>query len=361
LGLFLPDSRLTWLDFDDDELYRHWTKKVSSIVLGLPSVKTARGMHVIGRLEDKVTKVHCLREFGFKGEIRGGNNIVTVPPSKHPRCDHFYSWVNHLPKEDSELPLVSLTDLLPFDGIGFKLTRAINHPKQVPSQCHAKRCVVAFPIVWEIDDSDMVDRIVEDCLPSGLGTRRACLRSVMWRLKRLKEVWSKQELKDVAKKYVARAGSRTRDKSGKETLSCLQWLHDNFDATSGLLEKAVGALPTTELVQVPNVGKYKSSKLRVARLATLCSLMHSLSEDPVWFLSCRDAARIIELKDHSQANDYLKSLERIGLIECVDQGTPGKAVGGLAASFVWLGGLKETKNDIQESISSRVDDLAVAH
>ena len=363
LGLLLTGNPFSWLDIDEESLYQHWQRKVSPIIRTLPTVQTSRGRHVICRLAEPIAKAHNLRNFGFEGEVRGGNCLVVVPPSEHRSCDLYYKWVYPLPENDSDLPIISLEELLPFDRVGSRLSLSLSRPERLASSGTVSTADSAKPNVYPISVCETIDDIILSCLPTAKGTRRIYLCEMMRRMKRLKKEWSKSALQEVAKKYVSKAHSYTRDKSGKETLDCLVCLHDHFDEEAGLVSRAVGALPTTELVQVPKMYSYACSQLRVARLATFCSLMQSLTTETVWWLSCRDVARIIGPRSPSKANSYLKSLEHAGLLECVDRGTPGKVVGGHAASYIWLGAptkVIENDND-QESIQSSIGNIGVAY
>ena len=283
-----------------------------------------------------------------------------VPPSKHRSSERSYVWVKPLPLNDSDLPLVSLEDLLPFESIGSRLARFLARVETTTQKCQATTTRTAKPNVYVFHEAETIDAIIRDCAPTSIGTRRQCLLELIRRLKKIKPDWSKSEFHEISQKYVANAKGRTRDHSGKETFNSLVWLYDNFESGSGLLEFAESALLTSELVQVPKIFRQNRSQLKACKLATLCRIMHNLSENAVWFLSCRDAARIIGTKSPKHASSYLHALSQVGLIECIDRGTPGK-VDGLAASFIWLGEEKEkASNDINEEIPSCVSNSGIA-
>jgi hypothetical protein len=85
-------------DFDDAGAYRTWAAEHPGDAASLPTVQTARGFHVYGRLDEE-----AFADLG-DGELRGtSGHYVLLPPSVHPEGP-VYSWVNPLPDAPGILP-----------------------------------------------------------------------------------------------------------------------------------------------------------------------------------------------------------------------------------------------------------------
>lgn len=85
-------------DFDDAGAYHTWAAENPADAKRLPTVQTARGFHVYGRLKEEV-----FIDLG-DGELRADSgHYVLLPPSVHPDGP-VYSWLNPLP--DGRLPLL---------------------------------------------------------------------------------------------------------------------------------------------------------------------------------------------------------------------------------------------------------------
>jgi hypothetical protein len=90
-------------DFDLADSYEAWAAQHPNDASSLPTVQTARGMHVYGRLDEEV-----FANLG-DGELRAAcTHYVLLPPSVHP-TGAVYRWVNPLPAGATPLPL--LTDV----------------------------------------------------------------------------------------------------------------------------------------------------------------------------------------------------------------------------------------------------------
>jgi hypothetical protein len=85
-------------DFDQPKAYHDWTAAHPELARSLPTVRTARGLHVYLRAEED-----RFAELG-DGEYRGtSRQICILPPSRHP-AGVFYQWSVPLPP--GELPII---------------------------------------------------------------------------------------------------------------------------------------------------------------------------------------------------------------------------------------------------------------
>ena len=144
-------------DFDQAAAYLAWAKAHPDDAARLPTVQTARGFHVYGRLRDE--QYHVLGD----GELRADSkHYVLVPPSLHPDgCT--YTWTIPLPPLGQRLPRLpkSLTQRQP------KQTTQDN-PRQPTACAH-----------------DDLDRVIAGNLPPAPGHRNRCLFNLARALKGL--------------------------------------------------------------------------------------------------------------------------------------------------------------------------------
>jgi hypothetical protein len=87
-------------DFDDKAVFDRWVAEHPEWAASLPTVATARGLHVYLRSADTRSR----KVVG--GELRGDGNYVLAPPSKHPD-GATYKWLIPLP-DDGDIPEADL-------------------------------------------------------------------------------------------------------------------------------------------------------------------------------------------------------------------------------------------------------------
>ncbi len=358
IALDLRFTNLTWLDLDNEFEVDRWLSQVSPEVLTLPRYNTSRGMHIVCRFPFVLPRAINLRP-DIVGELRGGNCLCIVPPSYHRTItDVQYRWVNPLPQSLSEVPMFTLLEVVPYlraevqsrvEGLtgkepstgGTKGSRA--NPLgclALPGEKKKKPNMSQLGTVAVGRLSQSVRKLIVKCLPYKRGERRPRLAKLMRELKLVKPDWSSSELNSVAMcwwKIASRKGL-TNDVDGRETISSLKWLYDEYNPSSGLLCMAAGMLDSAKPVEsVRYLRKRIDSQQSIVRLATLCRLMQSLSDSPSWFLPCRLAAFVTGTSKSSAARDLALLCDK-GYINCVDQSKfTNDGTARLANYYVWTG------------------------
>ncbi len=149
-------------DFDDTGAYRTWAAANPGDATRLPTVKTARGFHVYGRLaEEQFVKF-------ADGELRADTgHYVVLPPSTHPG-GIVYSWLIPLPGDAALLPLLPRSLAKPTDAEQTQQTQA--DPADPCKHIAVRHPPAATP--------DGVERAITRTLPAGPGEpTAACLTS----------------------------------------------------------------------------------------------------------------------------------------------------------------------------------------
>jgi hypothetical protein len=87
-------------DFDVAGAYSAWAAANPDDAARLPTVQTARGFHVYGRLEEET-----FDDLGDSELRADSGHYVLLPPSVHP-SGHTYTWVHPLPDAPTPLPIL---------------------------------------------------------------------------------------------------------------------------------------------------------------------------------------------------------------------------------------------------------------
>jgi hypothetical protein len=142
-------------DFDKADAYLAWAAEYPNDASVLPTVQTARGFHVYGRLNEET-----FADLG-DGEIRADTgHYVILPPSRHPDGS-VYAWLNSLP-ESEVLP--HFPPSLTWRSQGRDPENA-NEPND-PNNSH-----VSFHVSHGAGDAG-IEQAIANTLPSGPRQRR---------------------------------------------------------------------------------------------------------------------------------------------------------------------------------------------
>jgi hypothetical protein len=267
-------------DFDDGNAYQAWARTHPYDAERLPTVKTARGFHLYGRLDEE-----AFVDFG-NGELRGDSGHYTLlPPSIHP-SGQPYQWINPLP--DGDLPLLpaSLT------------TQATQQPKQLTA---------CFP-------SAAADAILAT-LPTAPGQRNRRVFELARRLKGMTGLNTSPEmLKAIVTEWHRRAMPVIRTKELAETWSDFQTAWLNVKCPWGTKVRAAYFAAR----QAPSIPLDDNTELGV--LAAMCRILGENTLDRTFFLSCRTVEELFGV-GRMTAWRWLQSLRFYGVIEPVKIGT----------------------------------------
>jgi Bifunctional DNA primase/polymerase, N-terminal len=274
-----PSGGLAVRDFDVPDSYHAWAAEHPDEAASLPTVETARGFHVLGRLEEET-----FADLG-DGELRGdAKHYVVAPPSLHP-SGQVYKWLTPLP---DELPLLppSLTGR--------------EQPKQ-PQQ--PKQHIACVPRA-------VVDAVVAT-LPTGPGQRNHKLFELARRLKSIPGLdTSPAMLRAVVVMWFERALPVIRTKELQESWADFQLAWVRARPHGAALTAAYDAARRRPLPPVDGDGE-------VGVLAALCRNLGGASRQ--FFLSCRAVEALFGV-GRMTAWRWLVALQFHGVIEEVEKG-----------------------------------------
>jgi hypothetical protein len=293
-------------DFDDAGAYHAWAAENPQDAGTLPTVRTARGFHVYGRLDEET-----FANLG-DGELRAdAGHYVVLPPSLHPEGP-TYAWLNPLP--DDSLPLLPASLIGQVCGRDRQQTQ--DNPRQ-PRQhtaCARRSSTVAR--------GDEVEQAIAATLPTGPGQRNACIFRLARALKGIVPDATQTQLRNIVGAWHLRALPHIRTKDFGES-----WT--DFVTALAAVKHPIGgtfaaAATTAASLVLPGVAAGYDGNLY--RLATLCAALQAQAGKRTFFLGCREAAKHLGI-DKGQAWRLLKTLRFDGVLQLVTKGTKknGKA------------------------------------
>jgi hypothetical protein len=167
-------------DFDNSNAYRSWAESNPDDARLLPTVKTARGLHRYGSLDEEVFA--DLGDGGLRADCR---HYTVLPPSMHP--DGIpYEWQNPLPDLDTPLPWLPSSLTSPRRGL-----RDTQQTQQTqPTHTHAST-----------EFSQAVHLALASTLPAGPGKRRMRLFDLARKLKAIIPSASPAELRAIVREW----------------------------------------------------------------------------------------------------------------------------------------------------------------
>lgn len=308
-------------DFDKDGSYARWAAKHQELADGLPTVATGRrgGHHVYFKLAPDVLRA-LRREFGTTGH--GAMNLgdgelrcdvgcyVVAPPSIHPN-GRKYKWT--VPLGD-EVPLVDpreagLLDCWAKSQDSTTEGRAIDRVDGVYRSGDSVHSV--YP-----DVSVAVEQAIAKTQPTGVGHRRACLFQFARALKAIPELAERQaaDLLSYVKQWHTTALPRIGTKEFEET----KW--DFYNAWEDVMFPA-GAKVVDECFRVARTSPFPACAAqyegeRVRLLVAGCWQLQKIHGDHPFFVSCREAGRVLGV-DHHTANNWLRGITADGVLRVV--------------------------------------------
>jgi hypothetical protein len=278
-------------DFDLAEAYNAWSRANPDDAAILPTVKTARGFHVYGRLEDDI-----FADLG-DGELRGNSrHYVLLPPSLHPDGS-VYLWKVPLPEGSLPRLPVSLTR-----GEG-------SQTQSQPTTTH--------DYTLHVLHGRNVESAIAATLPTAQGQRNRKLFDLARILKGLIPAATPEKLREIVQHWFALALPVIGTKDWSTTWSDFvhAWKQIRFPA-GRCFQAAVAAAEN----DIPAVAYRYDGNLR--RLVSLCWHLQAQQLGRPFPLSCRKAGKFLGVS-HVQAWRDLRTLEFDGILKLIKKGKEG--------------------------------------
>jgi len=298
-------------DFDTMEGYPRWAKEHPDLAAILPTVATARGMHVY--FVAKVRKIIPLAD----GELRGAGYCL-LPPSRHPG-GLVYRW--QVPLPDGEIPFVEDVRAAGFLDQTPRATENTEKTEEHRGQLRTTEPLVGVLVVESTTPTgnEEVERAIAESLPTRTGHRNQQVMDLARALKAIHYLADApaDELKPYVLRWHKLALPHISTKPFEETwIDFLRaWPRVKFPKGT---EPMVAIFKQANESAVPRAALgYEIDGLRL--LASLCRELQRASGDKPFFLSCRTAGRLLEV-DHTTAWRWLFLLAHDRIIEEVEKG-----------------------------------------
>lgn len=286
-------------DFDKIEAYRQWVKKHPQLAKTLPIVKTSRGAHVyfINR------EFSGIRHFD-DGELRGAGGYCLLPPSIHPDGTE-YEWQN--------TPGGSIPEVDP-DTAG--MIGAVTEHTEQTEYTEINRAITG---------NEEVLRLFKKTLPVEFGTRNRKIFAFARELKSLPEF---SEIDPMRLKYIFQEWHRRALPKIKTKEFTESWI--DFLKAWQRIQFSVGESKMTQVVEkarcspIPPIALEKFPESPdLQRFIRLCRELQREAGNGGFFLSCRKAAELFEVKP-MQIHRWFFLLESEGVIRTLEKGGTAK-------------------------------------
>lgn len=321
---------LTCRDFDTMGGYDLWAGAHPDLAVTLPTVATARGRHVYFHSAHRsIVKTN-------DGELRGAGYCL-LPPSQHPDGP-VYRWLVPLP--DGPLPFIADVDAAGFLG-GVDVTQTT---QEDTSNLCSLSCLSSLCYSGEEKGTDPIERAIVESLPLAVGQRN---RQVFELARALKAVPMLSDAPvDTLEPHVRRWHSLgvARGVIGTEPF-VETWI--DFFTCWPKVRFPKGAEPMALIAErakqspPPQVAeRYEQPELRL--LVSLCRELQQTAGTEPFYLSCRTAAEVLNVRNKQGELDHVKVwrwtllLAHDGIIEVTEKGNRAKH---RASSYLYVGGL----------------------
>lgn len=304
IGIMLGEvsGGLVVRDFDTAEGYPEWANAYPDLAASLPTVKTLRGYHVYGRMLPSPPTMYVT-----DGELRGRGGYVVSPPSRHPDGP-LYQWVVPF----TELPPIVTPEQLFCRENAVKSNQGQKRGTEEDGRRRKSTDVVWGTIIAQKSIIAAIDRSV----PNGPGQRNKQIFLLARRLLRATggTVLSDQERKAIFDRWWEKAEPvvSTPDKalSLMEFLTACDAAHTPLDdAVEDAYERAIENPKPEWAVEYGE---------KVALLAGICRELERGKRDGEWYLSVRDAGKLIGC-NKNEASNYFRLFARLRYLEPVEK------------------------------------------
>jgi len=296
-------------DFDTMQEYTFWAEQHPELARTLPTVQTARGMHVY--FEGHIERTKKIRN----GELRSNRGYCLLPPSVHPD-GVVYQWKIPSQKENLHCLAPQKAGFIPFHT---------EKPEQ-PEIDRVNRGIQKQTEHIEAIECGGVEKAIRETLPKEYGTRNRQVFEFTRALKSLplySEVDPRQ-LRDIVKQWHVAALPNIRTQEFEETwIDFLKaWPGIKYpkgkEPMSMLFQNAMQIEPPKEAVKL-----YPENQV-IQTLATVCRELQREAGSNPFFLAARTAARYLEI-DKNTANRYLFLLVQDEFLQLVSKGGTAEA------------------------------------
>jgi len=293
-------GKLAVRDFDRRDSYEAWARANPEDATSLPTVKTARGFHVYGRVENE-----AFEDFG-DGELRADSkHYVLLPPSLHPD-GIVYTWTVPLP--GSTLP-----------PLPHSLTQGDNRADRENRENREP------PPSLRSSLSDAVESAIVATLPRIQGQRNDHLFKLARHLKAIPSLKDAEirTLRPIVERWHSRALPVIGTKAFLESWADFvhAWEKVRVPAGKGAVEtaftRAVASVPPPIATKLYGQGP-------IVLLAALCRELQRIAGDGEFYLDCRKAGELIGVA-HTTAWEYLNILCADGVLAAGAKGNQTKA------------------------------------
>jgi hypothetical protein len=310
-----PSGGVVARDYDSLTAYQRWKAAFPQWASTLPTVATARGMHVYCRSD-----INVIRKFP-DGELRGTGYIL-LPESPHPSGPR-YRWV---------IPPTNAIPRLDVAKIGFasswadvtestESTEVIVFPSSAPSFPPPLRPQQQQrPGLFEsVAQNCLIEHAIINTLPKGPGHRNRLVFELARALKAIPHLADApvRDLRPHVERWHRLALPFISTKPLEDTLA-------DFTRAWPLVKYPKGDEPMNEVFSravtadlPPDAEQYES--VHIKQLVGLCRELQRAAGDAPFYLSCRTAGRLLGV-DHMSANRWLFLLQHDGLIVLVKRG-----------------------------------------
>ncbi|OHB54868.1 MAG: hypothetical protein A2Y12_05505 [Planctomycetes bacterium GWF2_42_9] len=295
-------------DFDNMTSYEKWAKAYSYLAKTLPSVRTAKGVHVY--FEGHVEGIKYLKD--GSGELRGDGGYCLLPPSVHPNGTR-YEWIN--PVFNGNLLCIDPE----LSGLMGDVTEKTEHTEQ-KEQSEKTEQLEAIRI------GESIEKIIARTLPTGNGMRNRRVFDFVRAIKSLPQYSNADplELRPLVEQWHKSALSKIQTKDFEESwIDFLKgWERVRYlegEEPLAVIFKQVQSEPLPEMAV-----KLYPSNPKIQILVAVCMELQRLSGEEPFYLATRPAGKYLEVSA-MQASRYLFLLcmEKV-LIE-VKKGAGSKA------------------------------------
>ncbi len=286
---------LTCRDFDAMTEYETWTAGFPDLARTLPTVQTAKGMHVY--FEGHVKGIRHIAN----GELRGSGGYCLLPNSVHPDGP-IYQW---------KIPLKN-GNLLVLDPKLAGFMPDVTEKTENTEQTEKTEAIIG---------GNEVEKAIIETLPQEYGTRNRKIFELARYLKSLPQYngANPKDLREIVEQWHKSALPNIRTKEFEET-----WI--DFLKGWGRIKHPKGEEPMAQIFQsaiemeLPAIviQKYPDNK-NLQLLACLCNELQRATGDNPFYLSARTAGRLLKVSPMS-ANRWLFLLESDGIIKVIRKG-----------------------------------------